>query len=97
MQEPDCEILGASSLPGMSTPWKKFYALVQDLDETRSHKNQDYKVSVCVSLPLSQSYQRRFTPSSSQPLTDIKVMVLKEMSPNPTLKPNVINVRVMDI
>ena len=49
---------------------EKAYALVQDLDEARSRKIQDYKS--IVSRLDSQPYQSRSTPNSSQPQTDIK-------------------------
>jgi len=64
---------------------EKAYALVQDLDEIRSRKNQDYKASV--PRPPLQSYQSR-TTSSSQPQTDNKGKGIERSIPksNPQTK-----------
>ena len=74
---------------------EKAYALVQDLDEVKSSKTHDYKASV--PRPSLQSSQSRATSSSSQPQTDNKGKGIERSIPKLILRPNVINVRVMDI
>jgi len=64
------EDLKSELFAGNADTLEKIYALVQDLDEIRSRKNQDCKASV--PRPPSQSYQNRATSSSSQPQTDNK-------------------------
>jgi len=63
---------------------------VQDLDEARSRKNQDYKASV--SQPLHSLTKAKLHPVLPNPRQIIRVRLLTEAFPNPILKQNVINV-----
>ena len=74
---------------------EKAYALVQDLDEVKSNKTHDYKASV--PRPPLQSSKAELHPVLPNLRLTTRVRVLKEAFPNLILRPNVINVRVMDI